>query len=91
MVQQHEHLIQIGIMVFLGTVRTVKENLTISISKKVTYSIGVNKLQALSQSETAHSEKMCPLPLPVLLLLPPLTLGSTSAEDMPVPDQSRQH
>jgi len=60
--------------------KQLKKRLTVSTPENITYSIGINKVQPISQSETACSEKMCPLALPVLLLLPPLTLGLTSTE-----------
>ena len=66
--------------VFSVLCKQLRKRLTISTPENITYSISINKLQPLSQSETACSEKMCPLPLPVFLLLPPLTLGLASAE-----------
>lgn len=77
--QHQQHLILRRIMFFLAMVQIVKEK-TISTPENMICSISINKLQPLSQSETAFSEEMCPLPLPVPLLLPPLTPGLTSAE-----------
>lgn len=60
--------------VFWALCKKLRKRLTISTPENILYSIGTKRVQPLSQTETASSEKMCPLPLPVLPLLPPLTL-----------------